>query len=723
MQLIQEPATRRSLNTMLSVMIIIETKSEKDAFAKAMESLKLHCIMTEPNYSNYVKTLQYMPDIILMEIPAKSARHFHFIQMLKQHHHARTIPLICFGNAIEEPIKKGMEKVGIDRYFQRPFDIGSFAEIIKQTIRQKEKSNFQKPIVRQTLNQKEIEALLSPKTSPVAKTKIMTQYVSGLMAFPFTVSKIIQLSNSESTGATDLAKVIESDPVISANILKICNSVLFAASNRRIGSIKDAVIRIGFNETRRIAMSMSVMKLFDSGKGNYGFDRVNFWLHCLATAIVAEHIAKKMGDVNSDEAFLVGLLHDFGIIILDEFFFPLFNKLLELTTNTASRFYAVEKEVIGITHIAVTDELFKEWKMPETIREAILNHYSILDHENPLDSPASKLSFCASIGNTIAKIFSFGAACDLYVVPLQNWVFQKAKIPFGFRQKYTESITKDLMLYQEFLKIKDDHKSISKVARKIQDAYCIGILNCTDAIFLPAEIYCADQGHTVIHLKPGKEKVDAALTPGLFFIYTSDATTAAEVHEAMNSILKEFGTDPKKGDPSILRFCAFVDRQSALLDSVECARISMIYKDFDLRQFDDDIVSIMSGEIIRPRVVTTKEPKKLIKAEGIPQNQNVLASLLNTSMNENVLRIQKECREKGIKTLEYNNAETLFITAQLKMNTGNHVDAHWMMQLAELYFQKARLSFECSGNSKKIDDFEKALSVEERMVLDRLLKK
>jgi HD-like signal output (HDOD) protein len=707
---------------MISTMVLIENKAEKESTLKALDALKLHCIITEPSYSNYVKALQYMPDIIIMEIPRKASKQFHFIQMFKQHHIARSIPIIAFGDSIDENAKSGMEKVGITRYFERPNNLAAMLEYLKQQIKLKEKTGSAPASAKQTISQAEIAIILSPKIAPAIKTRIMTGHVSGLMAFPFTVSKIIQLSNDGASGAADLAKVIESDPVISTNLLKICNSVLFAASTRRISSIKDAVIRIGFNETRRIAMSMSVMKLFDSGKGNFGFNRINFWQHCLAAAIVAEQIAKKMGDVNSDEAFLAGMLHDFGVIILDEFFSPVFSKILELTTNTASRFIEVEKEILGISHIDITNTLFKDWNIPESISEGIHGHYSILRQESSLDTPEDKLAFCASMGNLVAKIFSFGAACDQYITPIDNWAFRKAKFPFGFRQKYTEVINKDLMLYQEFLKVGNDNKATFKIAREIQTTWNIGIQNLTDDVFLPAEIYLADQGHTIIHLLENSNEADPAISPEIVLIFTRLATTADQLQEALKTIQ---GTPVEAGAPAPppAKILAFIDRQSTLPAAAQCEAISFMYTDFDLRQLDVNITSILDGETIKTTAPKNSACLRPQKTEADEKSQNVQASLQTDALSTSVSNLMGECRQKSVRNTEFRDAETLAITAQLKMEKGDHAEAHWMMQLAELYFEKALQRQELEITDLKIQNLEGSLCPEEKAICDRLLKK
>ena len=164
---------------------------------------------------------------------------------------------------------------------------------------------------------------------------------------------------------------------------------------------------------------------------------------------LAERIAKSdhletliigLGGQGSKHA---GLMHDFGIILLDEFFAPIFQKIMEESSNSGAHFAQKELEVLDIIHNDVVKELFTNWKLPENITEAIVNHYSIYEEEIQLDSDDKKISLCVAAGNLMAKAFALGVSCDLYVYPLNNWVFQAFKMSTGPTEDFLEEIKKD----------------------------------------------------------------------------------------------------------------------------------------------------------------------------------------------------------------------------------------------------------------------------------------
>ena len=113
---------------------------------------------------------------------------------------------------------------------------------------------------------------------------------------------------------------------MSAEILKLANSVYFSRGGRRILDIKDAVVRIGFAQAKNIAMSLSVFEI--SKERNYatGFDHTEYWFHCIAVATIAEKLAKVSQLIPQEEAFIAGLLHDLGTLLFNNFLMIYFLK-------------------------------------------------------------------------------------------------------------------------------------------------------------------------------------------------------------------------------------------------------------------------------------------------------------------------------------------------------------------------------------------------------------
>ena len=587
---------------MASIMIISEHERETQILKLAFEQKSLAVKISTPHYQNFVKIQQYVPDILLLELPRVAHNQLHFAEMVRRHKKTKQIPIISYGDTLDDGSKKGLLEKGLYKYLERPLKFSVLLDIIEVNLK-KQNKELGIPKLAPTDKDKDIEQLLNRETLGSKKIEIMTNYVADLMAFPFTVAKVLQLAESEKSAASDLAKVIQTDPVISAQLLKISNSVLFASLNRRIGSVKDAIIRVGFRETKRLVMSMTVMKLISSSNRNLGFDRTDFWYHSLVCGILSERLAKQMGTVNTEEAFLAGILHDFGILLLDEFFPTIFSKVLEETANNSRQFIISEKALLGVTHNEIIAELFAKWKLPESVTDGIIHQYQFHEYKDNLDTPSKKISLCVGLADILAKTVSLGRECDQYVVPVENWVFEQVRMPAGFTKSMLEDLANQMTLYQEFLKIdknkkagntEDDNADMASL-EKIK----IGMANCAKDIFIPPLMYLQKEGYTTTPMVRLDSLKTYNGTMHLICVWADKAISAETIKQF--AAIPRFSDNKQSPKPSSnTPVLAFIDDTTlALARDEELKNISFISKSFDLRLLDANIPDIIEGKVVR----------------------------------------------------------------------------------------------------------------------------
>ncbi|MBD3317897.1 MAG: HDOD domain-containing protein, partial [Chitinivibrionales bacterium] len=434
---------------MITLMMMTENSRETQILKMAFEQSHIKPLLTKPTYSNYIKALQYAPDVILMEMPKINSEQLHFARLIKQHRKTKHIPVIAYGDQTDPALKRGMHRSGVENFLERPLKFSQLIKVISMRLKQQNKSiELSAGKCRVEEKEQDIALILDPDTLATKKIELIVKHICGLMAFPFTVAKVLQITGSSKGGAADLAKEIEADPVIATNILKVSNSVFFASANRRINSIRDAIVRIGFRETKRIVMGMAVMELFDDESNSAGYDRIDYWYHSLATGLFAERIARRLGRVNAEEAFLGGLLHDFGLLLFDEFFPTVFEKILALTTDRGTSFNDAAINLLGISHTDIVAELFEIWKIPSSLSEAITSQYSICDERKSLDTPGKRMALCIALGNLMAKSYRFGALCDQYVIALDAWVYREAKMSGGPGKALVDGVRQEIQMYR-----------------------------------------------------------------------------------------------------------------------------------------------------------------------------------------------------------------------------------------------------------------------------------
>ncbi len=582
---IQEPYK----TAMISLMLISSNQREAQILTTAFEQLSIKTILTTPEYANYVKALQYLPDALIIEMPHLHTQHLRFVRMLRQHKRARRIPVIGYGEKTDAAIVRAMNKAGVGHYLERPLKFSQLLQAIKSKLAQQNKTLEDVSERRKSDKEADISQILDPSTLPVKKIELMVKHIAGLMAFPFTVAKVLHLADNAKSGAADLAKVLETDPVIATNLLKVANTVFFASVNRRISSIRDAIVRVGFRETKRIVMSMSVMSLFDSDSNNAGFDRIAFWRHSLGTGLAAENLAKKIGSVNPEEAFLAGLLHDFGIILLDEFFPEILREALNASTNTAGRFIEEEKRLLGITHCDVVKELFEIWKLPSAISDAAAGHCAAIEQGGSVQSIDDRLALCAGLGNILAKAFACGASCDQFIPRIRGKALQSARLTHMIAMNMYARISQDMQYYRQFLNIEIEES----VDSADQSGNHILFVNLSEIDFAPVRVYLQATGRNLTAMRHIDNLAEVDGKYNCIVVLTSEKTRESDL-EPLLHIVRHSPTDHHTKKLSCAPLLIIGDNEFAGIQSSQL--IFKIQPALDLRALDLKVEEMFEAE-------------------------------------------------------------------------------------------------------------------------------
>lgn len=239
------------------------------------------------------------------------------------------------------------------------------------------------------------------------------QEISHIATLPEITLRIVELVEDPKSTAQDLHKVISADPALCSRILKVVNSSFYGLPGQ-IGSINRAIVMLGLNAVKNIAIAASLAKLFRGGDLTPRFSARGLWNHCNATAagckILAEHLKIGLGD----EAFLGGLIHDIGIMVEMQFDR---NRLIEAIERIglddmgapASDLIASEDQSFGANHQDFGACLCQKWKFPKTFAQVAGYHH------RPMDlSPENRtLSCLVHVADRIAGEIDGGMRADL----------------------------------------------------------------------------------------------------------------------------------------------------------------------------------------------------------------------------------------------------------------------------------------------------------------------
>lgn len=293
--------------------------------------------------------------------------------------------------------------------------------------------------------------------TPFEKVKVLIKKVDKLLALPFSVIKIIKLCNDPSSNTTDIEKPIKSDPAIAAMILRRANSAAYGGMGP-VRTIQRAIVRIGMRSTRNIAASFSVLKLFSKEDKNLGFNRTWFWIHSLTTGICAQLLATELNFKHPEDAFIAGLLHDIGKMILDDFMNDDYCRVLQMANTEGIPIRVAEQSAFDVSHAYIGSKVAKTWEFPSTIVEAIEKHHRYTQLADV--SSVTSMSAVVCIANHISKAIQSGNGGDFLVdaAALPLWSSLSKSLPW---ERIVDEVIKELRSFVEVLEIPPEHVQIT----------------------------------------------------------------------------------------------------------------------------------------------------------------------------------------------------------------------------------------------------------------------
>jgi putative nucleotidyltransferase with HDIG domain len=216
------------------------------------------------------------------------------------------------------------------------------------------------------------------------------------------VTGILRIINDPNATIEDLKNLIAIDPPLAAEVLRVSNSAYYS-SGRRIDEIEQAVIWIGFDELKEIVLRQSVRPVFSSRTVLGRYSRPLLWKHCVSVAALGKIIFRKEFVERGENMYAVGLLHDIGIIIEDQFRNRHFLQALSLTQQGLELTQA-EKEVLGYDHTQVGRALASRWMFPEDFAESIGWHHDNFQHPHA----HSRMVLTLYVANVLANQLGLG---------------------------------------------------------------------------------------------------------------------------------------------------------------------------------------------------------------------------------------------------------------------------------------------------------------------------
>ncbi len=226
----------------------------------------------------------------------------------------------------------------------------------------------------------EIPSLMTrEKCTERAQVAIKAKTLSGV------VSQVISAATSAKTDNVELASLILQDPMMSARLLQAANSAALASSSGIVTTIEGAIKKVGCAGVRNIAETSEIFDTLPESSSE-GFNPIRCWQHSLAVAQICETLTAGKSPEISGLAYIVGLCHDLGDMLIRSHFSAEYSQIDEFSLNSKLPRDRVQREMLGLSHIELMRIVFDCIGLPEPIREPIeaLHGPSRASSKNPL---------------------------------------------------------------------------------------------------------------------------------------------------------------------------------------------------------------------------------------------------------------------------------------------------------------------------------------------------
>ena len=278
-----------------------------------------------------------------------------------------------------------------------------------------------------------LQVRLIPAAVEEVRPEIMSleDILSGdndLAALPQVVMRVIDLTADPKATPADLERVIGSDQALAARLLTLANSSYYGLP-RRISSLREAVVFLGFKTLRNMAMTITTFNLFLGRSDTDSLARRSVWRHSVDTAQCAKALATLLPppvreEIGSDQLYTCALLHDIGKMALDRSRHALFTEIVTLCQSEGIRYSDAEAGALPFHHGQIGAALAARWNLPPMLCEAVAFHHTPRAAElNP------KLTAAVCLANEIAHYLenplldpdfeALQAACADAVIPLR----------------------------------------------------------------------------------------------------------------------------------------------------------------------------------------------------------------------------------------------------------------------------------------------------------------
>jgi putative nucleotidyltransferase with HDIG domain len=239
--------------------------------------------------------------------------------------------------------------------------------------------------------------------------------IQSLPTLPQVVQKLTTMVESPDVTAQEVGKLISSDQVLGAKVLRLVNSPFYGFPGR-ISSITHSIILLGFNVIKGVVLSASVFDLMEQSM-------VGLWEHSLGSAIIAGSISRTLGLAEPEEIATACLLHDIGKVLVRVSLQDDYEKIAVLVNKEGKTFREAELEILGVDHAEVGGWLAHEWNLPDRLAIPIEFHHNPAGAKKFQDRVA-----VVNIADGLVRAWGIGSGGDPWATPISREIWESTRM-------------------------------------------------------------------------------------------------------------------------------------------------------------------------------------------------------------------------------------------------------------------------------------------------------
>ena len=198
---------------------------------------------------------------------------------------------------------------------------------------------------------------------------------------PHVVTTVTRLVNDPESTMKDFEEVIKIDPVLVSRLLRLVNSPYYRLA-QTVDSISRAVTFLGMKNLQNLVVMDALKNIFVGPEIDSIFTKKKLWVHCAAVSICSKMVSERIFGINGDDAFLGGILHDFGLLVEEQVRQEDFHRICT-STKSSSSLVEMEQQTFATDHCEICYLMVQDWNMPVVIQDAIRDHHLISDDIEP----------------------------------------------------------------------------------------------------------------------------------------------------------------------------------------------------------------------------------------------------------------------------------------------------------------------------------------------------